>query len=34
MLKGKIGLGVRASQALHSIYGVWESVVHTQSDSV
>lgn len=34
MLKGKTDLGVRASQALHSIYGGWESVAHIRSDSV
>lgn len=34
MVKGKIDLGVRASQALYSIYGGWESVVHNQRDTV
>lgn len=34
MVKGKMGVGVRASQALHSIYSGWESVVRIWSDSV
>lgn len=34
MLKGETDLGLGASQALHSIYGCWPSVVPVWSDSV
>lgn len=34
MLKEKIDLELGASQALHSIYGGWQSVVPVWSDSV